>query len=199
MAPFFGISILPLNVAPSAIATFGEGLNIINNASSTYPSDHSLDGFAYDPSLSTGAAFWRNTFITHTSELLALPGFGRENYKKIAPYVTALPADEPLNVCTASGLVLDAALNQNTTQYANQDMALNREKGCWPEERDYTVVIADPTQKTEVEQRVDEKSSWFRLRTQVRIGTAEFVLYSVLFREPNGNKIRTVQRSFGSE
>jgi general secretion pathway protein K len=140
-----------------------------------------------------------NTFITHASELLALPGFGRDNYKKIAPYVTALPNDEPLNVCTASGLVLDAALNQNTTQYANQDMALNREKGCWPEEKDYTVVIADPTQKTEVEQRVDEKSSWFRLRTQVRIGTAEFVLYSVLFREPNGNKIRTVQRSFGSE
>jgi hypothetical protein len=32
-----------------------------------------------------------NTFITHASELLALPGFGRENYLKIAPYVRHCP------------------------------------------------------------------------------------------------------------
>jgi general secretion pathway protein K len=140
-----------------------------------------------------------NTFIMHTSELLALPGFGRENYKKIAPYVTALPNDEKVNVCTASGLVLDAVLNQNTTQYATQDPAQYRQKGCWPEKRDYTAPIGDPAQRAEVDQRIDEKSAWFRLRTQVRIGTAEFVLYSVLYREPDGNKIRTVQRSFGSE
>ena len=43
-----------------------------------------------------------------------------------------------------------------------------------------------------------EKSQWFRLRTHIRIGTAEFVLYSVLFREQT-NRVRTVQRSFGSE
>jgi type II secretory pathway component PulK len=113
--------------------------------------------------------------------------------------VTALPNDAPINVCTASGLVLDAVLSQNTTQHANEDLVQLREKGCYPEKRVFTVPIGDPTQRAEVDQRVDEKSSWFRLRTQVRIGTAEFVLYSVLFREPNGNKIRTVQRSFGSE
>jgi general secretion pathway protein K len=140
-----------------------------------------------------------NTFIMHTSELLALPGFGRENYKKIAPYVTALPNDTLFNVCTASGLVLDAVLSQNTTQHANEDLAQLREKGCYPEKRVFTVPIGDPAQKSEVDRRIDEKSAWFRLRTQVRIGTAEFVLYSVLFREPTGNKIRTVQRSFGSE
>jgi len=62
----------------------------------------------------------------------------------------------------------------------------------------YAGVIADPQNRAEVEKRIDVKSSWFRLRTNIRIGTAEFVLYSVLFREP-GNKVRTVQRSFGSE
>jgi len=140
-----------------------------------------------------------NTFIMHPSELLALPGFGRENYQKLAPYVAALPNDEKVNVCTASGLVLDAVLNQHTTQYANMDLPSFREKGCFPEKRDYTIAIPDPTQKGEVEGRVDELSSWFRLRTQVRIGTADFVLYSVLYVEPNGKKSRTVQRSFGSE
>ena len=65
-----------------------------------------------------------NTFITHTSELLALPGFGRENYRKIAPYVTALPNDETVNVCTASGIVLDATRNdpQNQSEFPCMDL-----------------------------------------------------------------------------
>jgi hypothetical protein len=50
-----------------------------------------------------------------------------------------------------------------------------------------------------VDAKVDEKSSWFQLRTNIRVGTAEFVLYSLLYREPGSNKTRTVQRSFGSE
>src|SRR6185436_5060124 len=69
-----------------------------------------------------------NTFITHTSELLALPGFGRENYLKIAPLVTALPADATVNPCTATGLVLDVTLNdpQNASQYRGVDLAAQR-------------------------------------------------------------------------
>jgi len=140
-----------------------------------------------------------NTFITHSSELLALPGFGRENYRKIAPYVTALPFDNPLNVCTASGLVLDVSRNDpaNESEFRGMDLPQQREKGCFPVKTVYTGVLTDPL-KSEVARRVEEKSSWFRLRTNVRIGTAEFVLYSLLFREGT-NKVRTVQRSFGSE
>jgi len=142
-----------------------------------------------------------NTFITHTSELLALPGFGRENYLKIAPYVTALPLSAKVNPCTASGLVLDVTLHdpQNQNQYRGTDLAQMREKGCWPEANVYTGVISDPQNKSQVDQRLDQKSRWFRLRTNIRIGTAEFVLYSVLFCEPTGNKVRVWQRSFGSE
>ena len=36
-----------------------------------------------------------------SSELLALPGFGRDNYLKVEPYLTALPRATPLNLCTA--------------------------------------------------------------------------------------------------
>ncbi|MBK7269200.1 MAG: T9SS type A sorting domain-containing protein [Flavobacteriales bacterium] len=49
------------------LANFGTGNNIINNASSTYPSVHQVAPFAYDPGLSTGAAFWRNTFWANTT------------------------------------------------------------------------------------------------------------------------------------
>jgi general secretion pathway protein K len=141
-----------------------------------------------------------NTFITHPSELLALPGFGRDNYRKIAPFVTALPYDVPVNLCTASGLVLDATRNdpQNQNEFRGMDLELAREKGCFPLKNVFSGVIADPQLKGAVEGHIEEKSSWFRLRTNIRVGTTEFVLYSLLYREPT-NRVRTVQRNFGSE
>jgi len=141
-----------------------------------------------------------NTFIVHSSELLALPGFGPDRYALVAPYVTALPNDVKVNVCTASGLVLDVVANDpmNETEYQMWDMPNVRKSGCGPIKSVYTGRIGDPALKAAAENRVDEKSSWFRLRTNIRIGTAEFVLYSVLFREQT-NRVRTVQRSFGSE
>jgi general secretion pathway protein K len=141
-----------------------------------------------------------NTLITHSSELLALPGFGPENYTKLAPFITTLPPDEKVNTCTASGLVLDATANDPNAQvaYRNEDLPARREKGCWPTNADFLAGIQDANARSSAQTRVHEKSSWFRLRTNIRIGTAEFVLYSVLFREQN-NRVRTVQRSFGSE
>ncbi len=141
-----------------------------------------------------------NTFITHTSELLALPGFGAENYKLIAPFVTALPADVQMNNCTASGALID--LNNNdpsaTSQWENVPLDVNRKKGCSPLKTELQAGFGDPNRWPLADPRYNEKSSWFRLRTNIRIGTAEFVLYSVLFREPS-NRVRTFQRSFGSE
>jgi general secretion pathway protein K len=143
-----------------------------------------------------------NTFITHTSELLALPAFGAANYAKLAPYVTALPNDTRINVCTGLGLVLDAARNDpaNQSEFAGTDLSTKgqRAKGCFPQKAVFVGVINDANLRARAEARVEETSQWFRLRTNIRIGTAEFVLYSVLLRE-QGNKVRTVQRSFGSE
>ena len=141
-----------------------------------------------------------NTFIVHPSEILALPGFGPERYALLAPYITALPTDVKVNPCTASGLVLDVIMNdpQNEQEFQLQDMAALRKSGCVPTAANFTARIGDANLKTLAQARVEEKSSWFRLRTNIRIGTAEFVLYSVLFRQQN-NRVRTFQRSFGSE
>jgi general secretion pathway protein K len=141
-----------------------------------------------------------NTFIVHPSEILALPGFGPERYALLAPYISALPTDVKINPCTASGLVLDVAMNdpQNDQEFQLQDMPSLRKSGCYPTATVFTGRIGDANLKAQAQARVDEKSSWFRLRTNIRIGTAEFVLYSVLFRQQN-NRVRTVQRSFGSE
>jgi general secretion pathway protein K len=142
-----------------------------------------------------------NTFITHTSELLALPGFGAERFKKIAPFVTALPTDAQVNVCTASGLVLDITKNDpvNASEFAGSPtLAEDRKKGCAPMLSSYLAAFSSADLKTKATPRVADKSNWFRLRTNVRVGTAEFVIYSVLFRQQD-KKLRTVQRSFGSE
>jgi general secretion pathway protein K len=141
-----------------------------------------------------------NTFIVHPSEILAMPGFGAERYALLAPYITALPIDVKVNPCTASGLVLDVTMNdpQNEQEFQLQDMPSLRKSGCYPGAQVFTGRISDANLKQLAQGRVDEKSSWFRLRTNIRIGTAEYVLYSVLFRQQN-NRVRTVQRSFGSE
>jgi general secretion pathway protein K len=145
-----------------------------------------------------------NTFITHTSELLAFPGFGAANYAKIAPYVAALPNDTKFNVCTGIGLIIDINRNdpQNQTEFANVDFSkqasANGKQSCRVSKAVFSGVIADAALKAKADARAEETSSWFRLRTNIRIGTAEFVLYSVLFREDD-HKVRTFQRSFGSE
>ena len=114
--------------------------------------------------------------------------------------LTALPTDVKVNPCSASGLVLDVTMNdpQNEQEFQLQDMPTLRKSGCYPTAQVVTARIGDATLKGLAQARLEEKSSWFRLRTNIRIGTAEFVLYSVLFRQPN-NRVRTVQRSFGSE
>jgi general secretion pathway protein K len=77
-----------------------------------------------------------NRYITSASELLALPGFGRERYLKLAPYVTALPFGTKINVCTAQGPVLDAFLGAGHTDFSSDPtgLAKNRQNttGCFP-------------------------------------------------------------------
>jgi general secretion pathway protein K len=138
-----------------------------------------------------------NTQITHPSEILALPGFGAENYARLAPYITALPWYTGMNPCTAAGLLIDMVNHDGQIQWQNAPLDVNRQKGCWPDKQLVRQTI-DPSKANDVDRYYAEKSSWFRLRTNIRIGTAEFVLYSVLYREAN-NRVRTVQRSFGSE
>jgi general secretion pathway protein K len=143
-----------------------------------------------------------NRPITSTSELLALPGFGIERYRLLAPYIAALPVATPLNVCTASGLVLDtlapgmAAFGQDPKQ-----LATNRRKGCFPALADVTAMITpllQPQEKDAALRLVGESSRYFRGETIVSIGTTELTLYSLFERNPGGYS-RVVLRTLGTE
>ena len=143
-----------------------------------------------------------NRPIATTTELLSLPGFGLARYRKLQPFIAALPVGTPLNVCTANGLVLES-LAPSLSAFAQDSKLLMsyRAKGCFPTLRDVTTAIhstLQPAEKTAAAGLLAETSAWFRLTTSVRIGTTEVTLYSLLQRNPAGQS-RVVLRSFGTE
>jgi general secretion pathway protein K len=141
-----------------------------------------------------------NLPITGVSELMALPGFGRERYAKLAPYVAALPPGTAVNLCTASKEVLDAMVPAGTTaNFASndQELAMRRTSGCFPTLAEFAATMTQP-QYALMAGRVAERSSYFRLRSWITIGTARFSLYSLVHRDPNG-QIRPILRTFGTE
>jgi general secretion pathway protein K len=134
-----------------------------------------------------------NVLVTSTTEMMALPGMTRDEFERIRPYVAALPVGTRINLCTAKAPVL-AALFQGGTDFGDAELlASNRKDGCFPLKENLT----NEPSFNDVKDFVDQKSDWFRAVTAVHIGTSEFTLYSLLYR--NGPAIRTVLRSTGTE
>jgi general secretion pathway protein K len=130
------------------------------------------------------------------SELMNLPGFGADRYRKIAPYVTALPlATATINVCTAPAWVLES-LAPNLGEYTPEVLAVGRKSGCFPDLNTFRTVVG-PHSLAAINGRFDSKSQYFRLTTRVTLGTTEFTLYSLLYRG-NGGKVTPMLRSFGT-
>ena len=137
-----------------------------------------------------------NRYITSASELLALPGFGRDRYVALAPYVIALPYGVKLNVCTAKALVLDAFLGHGDFSSDVDGLAKNRASagGCFPKLSDYQAA-ADSATWSRISTKLQMTSSYFRLTSLVTIGSTEFNLYSLLLQDPTG-QVRPVLRSY---
>ncbi|HEX9139021.1 MAG TPA: type II secretion system minor pseudopilin GspK [Steroidobacteraceae bacterium] len=139
-----------------------------------------------------------NIPVSSISELLALPGMTRAIYDRLSPYITALPVSTQLNVCTASGPVLDAMLGQiEYSTNPDQLQALRTQaNGCFPDlgylQRTY------PNLWTKLQPNVADTSQYFRLRTWIALGTTQFTLYSLIQRN-SGTNIHVILRTFGTE
>lgn len=134
-----------------------------------------------------------NSPITTVSELLALPGMTQEEYQRIRPYVAALPVGvKQINVCTASGPVLEALTAEGTGFGDPESLATNRKNGCFPTMADVEARVGHELPY------ISQTSNWFRVVTAVRIGTSELTLYSLIERNSSGSS-RTVLRSTGTE
>jgi len=137
--------------------------------------------------------------MTSPTELMVMPGFGRERYLQIAPYVTALPtATAKINICTAPALVLESLAPNLSGEYSGNPEALTtgRKSGCFPDINTFKAIIG-PAELPKIANTFTDTSSYFRLTTRVTLGTTEFTLYSLLLRG-GGGKITPLLRSFGT-
>jgi general secretion pathway protein K len=132
-----------------------------------------------------------NSPITSASELMAIAGFDQEQYRVLAPHVTALPSGTRLNVNTASDVLL-ASLSDDID--LSQAAVLIEERGG----ADF--VDIDQTFEGRVEadvlQRIDGVSEYFLLTASVVLGTHQLTMYSVLQRDSSG-LARAIFRSLG--
>jgi len=140
-----------------------------------------------------------NLPVTSISELLALPGFGRDRYNRLLPYIAALPPGTTINTCTAPGAVLDGLSGK--TEYSSsspqQLLAHRQAEGCFPTTTVFQASLADQA-KTAGGVQVTSTSQYFRLRSVITIGTARFSLYSLFVRDGAG-QVHVVLRTFGTE
>jgi general secretion pathway protein K len=136
------------------------------------------------------------------SELMNLPGFGADRYRKIAPYVTALPsANTKINLCTAPALVLESLVQGLSGEWSNSPGVLTsgRKAGCFPDVQTFTNVATTsggPSAMSGLGTQLGTQSQYFELTTRVALGTTEFTLYSLLFR--GTAKVTPLLRSFGT-
>ena len=137
-----------------------------------------------------------NLPLTSVSELLSM-GMDRANYERLAPFVTALPPDTKLNICTAPGEVLDAVSGTRGYGLDAKEIARQRQQfSCYPDKAAFLQGVAS-NWKNYVPNHIDTKSSYFRLRTWITIGTTRFTLYSLI--KQDQNQIRPIFRTFGTE
>ncbi len=140
-----------------------------------------------------------NLPVSSVSEMLALPGFGRDRYNRLLPYIAALPPGNSINTCTASGIVLDALSNKSeySSNSPQQLLAQRQAEGCFPTPAVFQASLANQA-KTASGVKVGSQSQYFRLRSVITIGTARFSLYSLLDRDGAG-QVHLVLRTFGTE
>src|SRR5450631_1911691 len=80
--------------------------------------------------------------MSSPSELMNLPGFGADRYRKIAPYVTALPtATAPINICTAPAFVLESLADDLSGEYSDEVLVNGRKSGCFPDKTAFQGVV----------------------------------------------------------
>jgi general secretion pathway protein K len=141
-----------------------------------------------------------NMPVTRASELLSLTGFGLDRYRKLEPFVTALPIGTPINLCTASPELLDALVaGRRQFTMARDNTAETRKQRCFPTKQDYESALSTEEKQELVQGKViDQTSSYFRSTIWVTIGTTQYTLYSLLYRSGNNGLVRPILRSHGT-
>ena len=134
------------------------------------------------------------TRLEDLSELRLLLGMRDEDFQRMAPYVSALPPDTPLNVNTASAMVL-ASLADSLSLSAAESLVKMRQAAPF---RDTASFMAQPALGSVQLQgtNIAVTSQFFQAISEVRLADRRLALVSQIRREENG-EIRVLQRNLG--
>jgi general secretion pathway protein K len=132
--------------------------------------------------------------FAHISELRLVQGVSSDVYKRLAPFVCALPPGTRLNVNTASVPVLQT-LGPSITEAQAQSLWQNGQ-AHWtasdlPQWRQQNIAIDIPLSL------LGTSSSYFIARCDVGLGGVPFTFYSLI--ERSQGAIRVIERSRGSD
>ena len=134
-----------------------------------------------------------NQLLTHASELALLEGMEPEILERLRPHIVALPEATFVNVNTATPPVL-MSLDDRIDATVAEQLVEERAEGGFA---DYQATFG-PLVAPDMLPSLGETSSYFRLRSVVRIGTVRITMYSLLHRGAQG-EVTTILRSFGTE
>jgi general secretion pathway protein K len=134
-----------------------------------------------------------NGMITSVSELMAVAGFDREVYARVAPYVAVLPIGTKLNVNTASDVVL-ASLSDDIDMATATGLVDERAGAEFPDIDATFEGLVEP----DVLQTIDGVSEHFLLTATVALGTNQLTMRAILQRDASGIT-RALFRSLGVE
>jgi general secretion pathway protein K len=135
-----------------------------------------------------------NRRLQDVSELRLLLELSERDYRRLLPYVSALPEDVRLNVNTASAVVLSTLVQGMSLQSA-QELVQGRGAQGYRSPADF---MAQPTLAAAGNQLNDlaVNSRFFQARSEVQLGERKRVLVSVLQREADG-RVLVLQRDLG--
>lgn len=128
------------------------------------------------------------------SELRLLLGMRDEDFQRMAPHVTVLPPDTPLNINTASAMVL-SSLADSLSPSAAESLVKIRQAAPF---RDTASFMAQPAlggvqlQGT----NIAVTSQFFQVVSEVRLADRRLALVSRMRREENGD-VRVLLRNLG--
>lgn len=181
-----------LELEPKWASIIADWIDSDNNAASPDGAEDSVYT-NLDPPYRTA-----NMPITRASELLALPEFGPERYRKLAPFVTALPGKTGINICTASPELLDALVGGNREfTLSRENVKQTRAQRCFPSKTEFEGPLSSE-QKEQLGELIVESSDYFLATIWVTLGTQRFTLYSLLYRADGTNQVRPILRSYGT-
>lgn len=127
-----------------------------------------------------------NQLMVSLSELRAVRGMSTKLYRALAPYITALPESTPINVNTASPVVL-ASLAEGISLDDAKALVERRKDHPWQSTTKFLQApeLAGLGDRVPA-QGISVSSSYFAASGSVSIGRARLDFYSVLMRGNNG-------------